>query len=186
MERKSTMREIRSACQAGKKDWLKSRRPVGSGVFVCAVLAKGQGGNRMVAIDEAIRIRFDSSEDKNGDGIYANGEQAYPFRRKDLVVLFKPDGDDPFEFAREVAERVKKIRAEEDDLSELDPTIITPVCAGPLAVTVEGASEMCSLGRATLYRAISEGSLVARKHGDRTLILVEELNAFLKNLPTSK
>lgn len=164
MSRKYTMREIRSLCLADRKR-LKTLRPVGTGVFVCAVLADR---GCYVREDAPYSVRFTHAAMKVGTATGPKGEVT--FRRKELAVLYKSD---------EIAEP-------EVDLSELEPTIITPVRTAPLAVTVKGACEMCSLGRATLYRAIDAGLLIARKYDSRTLILVEELDAFLKNLPTSK
>jgi hypothetical protein len=37
--------------------------------------------------------------------------------------------------------------------------------------------------RSTLYKAISEGKLVARKHGRTTVVLDEDWAAFLRSLP---
>lgn len=53
---------------------------------------------------------------------------------------------------------------------------------GKLAPSVEEASVASVLGRSTLYRAISSGDLIARKNGRRTVILREELQAYLRAL----
>jgi predicted DNA-binding transcriptional regulator AlpA len=42
---------------------------------------------------------------------------------------------------------------------------------------------LSGLSRPTLYRAIAAGQLSTRKYGSRTIIIVEELRAFLSNLP---
>jgi predicted DNA-binding transcriptional regulator AlpA len=42
---------------------------------------------------------------------------------------------------------------------------------------------MSGLGRSTLYKLFNEGKLTPRKSGKRTLILVSELESYLKNLP---
>ena len=52
-----------------------------------------------------------------------------------------------------------------------------------IAVTLAQASEMSGLGRSTLYKLFNEGKLTPRKSGKRTLILVSELESYLKNLP---
>lgn len=43
---------------------------------------------------------------------------------------------------------------------------------------------MTGLGRTTLYKLFDEGKLTPRKHGKRTLILVEELERYVRSLPT--
>jgi excisionase family DNA binding protein len=55
--------------------------------------------------------------------------------------------------------------------------------ATKLAYSVEEAMEVCSLGRSTLYRAIEDGKLVARKHKGRTLITAVDLAKFINGLP---
>lgn len=52
-----------------------------------------------------------------------------------------------------------------------------------LAYSIEAAAEVSQLGRTQLFEAIKEGKLKARKSGRRTIILREELNAFLHALP---
>lgn len=52
-----------------------------------------------------------------------------------------------------------------------------------LAYSIEGAIAASRLGRTKLYEAIKTGRLRARKHGRRTLILKEDLTAFLHALP---
>ena len=52
-----------------------------------------------------------------------------------------------------------------------------------LALTVPEAMKESGLGRTSLYEAIGRGDLPARKHGRRTLILAEDLRAFLEGLP---
>ena len=47
-------------------------------------------------------------------------------------------------------------------------------------------SEVCALARASrtvVYEAIKTGELVARKRGRRTVILSDDLSAWLKSLP---
>lgn len=53
-----------------------------------------------------------------------------------------------------------------------------------LAVTIPEAAALCGLGRTFLYKLFNEGKLTPRKAGKRTLILVSELESYLKNLPT--
>jgi len=54
-----------------------------------------------------------------------------------------------------------------------------------LAVTIPEATEISGIGRTNLYKLFKAGSLKPRKSGKRTLILVEELESFLKSLPVA-
>ena len=56
----------------------------------------------------------------------------------------------------------------------------------PDALSISEACEMASVGRSTIYTAIAEGSLKARKLGRRTLILRDDLSHFLVALPEIK
>jgi excisionase family DNA binding protein len=51
------------------------------------------------------------------------------------------------------------------------------------AHSVNTAAEMIGAGRDGVYEAIRAGRLRARKFGRRTLILDEDLTAFLRSLP---
>ena len=53
----------------------------------------------------------------------------------------------------------------------------------PLAYSINEAAEAAGLGRDSIYGAISEGRLRARKYGKRTLVLHTDLQAFLEALP---
>lgn len=48
-----------------------------------------------------------------------------------------------------------------------------------LAVTIDDAALMLSLGRTTIYAKISDGSLIAKKVGRRTLITTESIRSIL-------
>ena len=52
-----------------------------------------------------------------------------------------------------------------------------------LAYSVEGAAAAARLGRTKIFEAIKAGKLRARKEGRRTVILKEDLAAFLRALP---
>ena len=54
-----------------------------------------------------------------------------------------------------------------------------------LSVTIPEAVEMTGIGRSTLYKLFSEGKLTPRKSGKRTLVLMSDLEAFIKNLPAA-
>ncbi len=54
--------------------------------------------------------------------------------------------------------------------------------AAKLAYTVEEAADAAAIGRTSLYRAIKDGELRARKHGRRTVILRADLENFLTKL----
>ncbi|MFN3699972.1 MAG: helix-turn-helix transcriptional regulator [Alphaproteobacteria bacterium] len=53
----------------------------------------------------------------------------------------------------------------------------------PLSLSIEEVLTATGLGRTKLYQLISSGKLKARKIGKRTIILQEDLQAFLANLP---
>ena len=53
-----------------------------------------------------------------------------------------------------------------------------------LAYSVREAAQISNLGRSTIYKALAEGELRARKAYGRTLILHDDLQAFLKGLPS--
>jgi hypothetical protein len=54
-----------------------------------------------------------------------------------------------------------------------------------LAATIPQSVEMSGLSRTAIYKAVKLGKLTIRKNGGRSLILVTELEAFLKSLPSS-
>lgn len=54
----------------------------------------------------------------------------------------------------------------------------------PMAYTIREAVAVSGVSRTSIYRAIQDGDVVARKHGRRTLILVDDLRNWLEKLPT--
>ncbi|MCV3734994.1 helix-turn-helix domain-containing protein [Rhizobium sp. TRM96647] len=56
----------------------------------------------------------------------------------------------------------------------------------PVSVTVDDATQYCGIGRTKLYELIRDGHFTARKAGKRTLLLTEELDAYVRSLPTLK
>jgi len=55
-----------------------------------------------------------------------------------------------------------------------------------IAYTVSEAVQASGLSRSSLYIAIGNGTLRARKHGARTLVLDSDLRRFLRGLPQTK
>jgi excisionase family DNA binding protein len=56
---------------------------------------------------------------------------------------------------------------------------------GRIAVTIADATKIAGLGRSTLYKLFDAGEIVPRKSGRRTLILVDELDRYIRSLPSS-
>lgn len=54
------------------------------------------------------------------------------------------------------------------------------------SLTIEDATTYCGIGRTKIYELIREGKLTARKAGKRTLLLTEELDAYVRSLPALK
>jgi excisionase family DNA binding protein len=52
-----------------------------------------------------------------------------------------------------------------------------------LAYTIDEVCNLSKLGRTTIYAAIRDGDLKARKFRRRTIVLHEDLSRFLENLP---
>ncbi len=52
-------------------------------------------------------------------------------------------------------------------------------------LSIAEASALAGIGRTKIYQAIAEGSLKARKCGTRTLVLRDDLRAFLASLPSA-
>ncbi len=56
----------------------------------------------------------------------------------------------------------------------------------PISITIEDATNYCGIGRTKIYELVKSGKFTARKMGRRTLLLTEELDAYIRSLPTSK
>ncbi|MER9840557.1 helix-turn-helix domain-containing protein [Mesorhizobium australicum] len=52
-----------------------------------------------------------------------------------------------------------------------------------LGFSIEEAVEFSGIGRTRIFAAINAGQLVARKFGRRTVLLREDMEAFLRALP---
>jgi excisionase family DNA binding protein len=58
--------------------------------------------------------------------------------------------------------------------------------AHPRAHRIADVCALTGLGRTTIYAAIKAGHLPARKYGRSTVVLDEDLAAFLRNLPNAR
>jgi len=63
----------------------------------------------------------------------------------------------------------------------MDPQIATPNIG---AMSVEEAARYIGVCRSTVYEEIGTGKLKARKCGARTLLLFEDVQSYLRSLPT--
>jgi excisionase family DNA binding protein len=52
-----------------------------------------------------------------------------------------------------------------------------------ISMTINDAVAYSGIGRTKLYDLVKEGKLTPRKLGSRTLILTEELDAYIRGLP---
>lgn len=55
-----------------------------------------------------------------------------------------------------------------------------------LALSIDKASAAAGIGRTKIYEAIKLGKLRARKAGRHTIILTDDLKAFLESLPVKE
>ena len=60
---------------------------------------------------------------------------------------------------------------------------IQPRVTGRAAYSIAEVMLQSGLGRDTIYKAIRQGQLKARKIGRRTIVLATDLQAFLESLP---
>jgi hypothetical protein len=56
----------------------------------------------------------------------------------------------------------------------------------PCAYRIGDLCLLTGLGRTTIYAAIKSGALIARRYRRCTVVLAEDLAAFLRNLPTTR
>ena len=55
-----------------------------------------------------------------------------------------------------------------------------------LAISILEAAKRAGVSRSSIYQAIDRGELKLKKHGRRSLILVDDLKAFISALPEAK
>jgi hypothetical protein len=55
----------------------------------------------------------------------------------------------------------------------------------PRAYRISDVCKITRLGRTTIYAAIKSGDLIARKYGRATIVLADDLEAFLRSLQTT-
>ena len=55
-----------------------------------------------------------------------------------------------------------------------------------LAISIIEAAKRSGVGRSSIYEAIGRGDLKIRKHGRRSLVLVDDLKAWVSAMPEAK
>ncbi|WP_419694985.1 helix-turn-helix domain-containing protein [Mesorhizobium muleiense] len=55
-----------------------------------------------------------------------------------------------------------------------------------ISVNLHDAVAMSGISRSALYKLFKAGSIIPRKNGKRTLVLVEDLERYVKALPASE
>ena len=55
-----------------------------------------------------------------------------------------------------------------------------------ITISIVEAAKRSGLSRSSIYESIGRGDLKIRKHGRRSLVLVEDLKAMLAALPVAK
>ncbi len=60
------------------------------------------------------------------------------------------------------------------------------VASDKLAFSVDEAAKAAGVGRTLTFQEIRDGNLIARKIGRRTIILREDLEAWLKSRPAAR
>jgi hypothetical protein len=55
-----------------------------------------------------------------------------------------------------------------------------------LAYRIPQVCKLCGLGRTSIYAAIKSGELIARRYRRCTVVLAEDLAAFLRGLPKTR
>ncbi len=56
----------------------------------------------------------------------------------------------------------------------------------PIAMTIADVTRRTGIGRTSIFEAIRAGRLRARKAGARTLVMADDLQAFLDSLPDAR
>jgi hypothetical protein len=69
------------------------------------------------------------------------------------------------------------------DTSQRDPKRLRVPLHLRLSLSPEEASALSGIGLTSIRQAAASGDLIARKHGTRTIILPEDLRAWIKTLP---
>jgi excisionase family DNA binding protein len=55
----------------------------------------------------------------------------------------------------------------------------------PISFDIITAAKFCGIGRSSIYEAVRDGRLKARKLGHKTLLLRRDLEAFVESLPVA-
>jgi excisionase family DNA binding protein len=71
-------------------------------------------------------------------------------------------------------------------VQQQEPQPLAPLPVAQMAFSIPAACKAACVGRSKLYEAIQSGALRVRKNGAKNLILRDDLQRWLENLPTEK
>jgi hypothetical protein len=81
------------------------------------------------------------------------------------------------------SDSVKKATASHVPVEDREPE---PAPPSPRAFRIPEVCQRSGLGRTTIYEAIKSRALIARRYRRCTVVLADDLAAFLRNLPTTR
>jgi PrtD family type I secretion system ABC transporter len=109
--------------------------------------------------------------------------------KEGFVAMYGPRDDvlDALRTATPQQDRSREVPAPvlQSSAAPPEPAPMRSTANGAIAIRPKEAARLAGISRGTIFRAIQEGQLPARKYGSCTLILVQDLWAWLERLPGS-